>query len=475
MMAHIARQLIVGIFFTSLTFCIGTPFAHAQFGGGGLGGGLGGGGFGSAVGGVKIDPSGAIADSRVMIDSKLRQQVMAEFNQLFQQQGDLNQAAQLRVISLKQLEAMLNKIAADGQPIPQEVAYMAGLQRIEFVILSPENNDLLIAGPAEPWTINQRGDVVGVNSGTPVIHLEDFLAAMRSSEASRTGNGISISIDPTEEGVRNFQKLLNSIKSQNTPLQPGHKDALQQAMGNHTISLTGVPADSRFAQVLVAADYLMKRLSMGFEPAPITDMPSVLEMASQRRNGISNAAPRFWMECNYEPIAKSEDGSIWQIRGQGVKTLTEESFFDSQGQRTQTGKAHPLASKWAETMTARFDELAAAEPVFRELRNAMDMTVIAALIARESLLEKVNLELPVIGGSSAVANLPRWNVPRHVPTQCNFVRMLGSAQAGWLISASGGVQLDPWGVAEQTEVVPELNQLAANLPVNQDRWWWNAR
>ena len=37
----------------------------------------------------------------------------------------------------------------DEQPIPEELFYLAGLQRIEQIFVFPEEQDLVIAGPAE--------------------------------------------------------------------------------------------------------------------------------------------------------------------------------------------------------------------------------------------------------------------------------------------------------------------------------------
>ena len=39
---------------------------------------------------------------------------------------------------------------------------------------------------------------------------------------------------------------------------------MREAFGPQTIQLTGVPTDSRFARTMVAADYEMKRVAMGF-------------------------------------------------------------------------------------------------------------------------------------------------------------------------------------------------------------------
>ena len=59
------------------------------------------------------------------------------------------------------------------------------------------------------------------------------------------------------------------------------------------ITVTGVPNTSRFAQVMVAADYRMKRLAMHFDKAPVRGLPSFLDLmpASSRRLEL----PRWWL------------------------------------------------------------------------------------------------------------------------------------------------------------------------------------
>lgn len=439
---------------------------QAQFPGGG---GIFGGGFGSAVGGVAIDATGVVSDANIMIDPELARQLQTAI-QDFQKSADINQNSELRVISLKGLEAALDEVRQNKSVMTPDLAYMAGLQRIEYVIVAPDKSDIWIAGPAEAWKLNDQGIVVGVTSGHPVIHTEDFLAAMRSSEDSRQGQGISVSIDPTEEGVKRFQQL----KARGTPMHPNLKQQIEAAMGEQMISLTGIPKDSRFAQILVAADYRMKRISMGFDPSPVQGLPSVMEMLAAKQTPTASINPRFWMECNYLPVAKTEDGSVWHLRGQGVKTLTEESRFDGQGKARQTGKANPIAAKWADLMTEKFEQIAAAEPIFRELRNIMDMSVIAALIARENLLAQTNLEIPIILGTAKDTDLPSWNVPQTVATHCSFVKAANPQRPTWLVSASGGIQLDPWSVVENTETVGELSQVIEIAQTNKQHWWWDA-
>ena len=420
--------------------------------------------FGDVVGGVNIDTNGVLSGQMKKLNPELRDQLIANLNSADQ---DILKQTNMRMVSINGLNEILAKSVAEGKPLPAEAQFMAGLQRIEYVILSPENNDIILAGPGEGWKVDENGMVVGQHSNMPVLRLEDFLVAMRTVDAARQGQGISVSIDPTQEGVQKLQQLYQQIDN----FRPDLKDEVENAMGPQQISLTGVPADSRFSQILVAADYKMKRLSMGLEQAPIDNMPSLLEMAQQKNVRFKKSAPRFWMECNYQPVAKSADNRVWQLRGQGVRTLTEEGFFTKTGQAVdQKGKTNKYAQKWADAMTERFEELAQAEPVFRELRNVMDMAVVAAIIKSQDLMDKVACEADAIQGRQPVS-IPSWNVPKTVPTECSFVRL----NRAWLVTASGGVQVDSWSVASRTETVESLASVHKTAVTKTvDRWWWNA-
>jgi len=225
---------------------------------------------GRAIGGIKIDAEGVLNEGTSLLDSEVRDRIAKGIENSDDQ---VNSAVKLRMISLKGLEAAINKAAQSGEEVSSEINYMAGLQRIEYVIVEPETNDIILAGPGEGFELNKEGLVIGSKSGTPVIQLQDFLVAMRSVEAARRGQGVSVSIDPTQQGIARLQQFFNGLKKNRQSFNPSMQKKVEQAMGKQDIRLTGVPTDSRFSQVLVAADYKMKRLGMGLEPAPIKNFP----------------------------------------------------------------------------------------------------------------------------------------------------------------------------------------------------------
>jgi hypothetical protein len=181
-----------------------------------------------------------------------------------------------------------------------------------------------------------------------------------------------------------------------------------------------------------------------------------------------NMMPRWWLACDYEPLAKSADGLAYQLRGKGVKVMTEDEIITN-GKVAGSGKTSDAAQKWADTMTSKYDELSVAEPVFGELRNVMDLCVISALIAKEDLLGKANLSLPTLTGSDSKLEPAKWNAPTSVSTQCSVTHK----GREFIITASGGVEINSWAIADKTvesSTVSEIRQKAA--PKSEGSFYW---
>jgi len=411
-----------------------------------------------SVGGIAIDGNGAVAASTVEEGRQLaeiRKKALAEVP------NDLQPFTELRAVSLKQIEAAIANCAAEGQPIPDEIKYLAGLQRVEYVLVYPERNDIILAGPAEGWRIDALGSVVGATTSRPVVLLDDLMIALRSRETSRL-DAISCSIDPTPEGIKRVRSVLGRMRTVGNR-RPDERP-IEKALGPQIITVTGVPETSHFAQVMVAADFRMKRLAMNFQQAPVDEMPSFMHLISSSRRTTRNMTPRWWLATNYEPLARDAEGLAWQLRGQGVKCLTQEDYFDAEGKREKSVKAGHLAQQWAQTMTDRYEELAEHDSTFGQLRNVMDLAVVAALIEKEQLLDQAGLEIPQLLEACQPLS---YDVPKFVHAKASFIRQRGS----WVVSASGGVQLLPWHVASSTEEVAEIETVREQFAAESEQWY----
>ena len=416
----------------------------------------------NAVGGIRVDANGVVSNTEVREIQQYRKEMQDSVDQA---PGELVAPVELRKISLRTLEnALANSLKGNYSDIPDDVRFLAGIQRIQYVFVYPEENDIVIAGPGEGWRVDDAGNVVGVTTGRPVLRIDDLAMAFRTVQSGRQ-EGISCSIEPTEEGRRNFNTFMSRQKTFNPAVIKG----VAEALGPQQVLLTGVPKDSRFARIMVAADVQMKRIAMQLEKSPVAGLPSYLDLINTARAANSNGTPRWWMACNYEPIGRSADGLAFEIRGPGVKALTEDDFVAADGKVERTGKGNPLAERWAALMTEHYDELCGKQPVFGELRNIMDMSVVAALITRERMLEQAKLSVPLLAGAQSDLQFPVWNTPKAIATQTSFVKV----GRQYVITASGGVQIESWDIASNVTADEKIGEVRQQAVPTEKRLWWN--
>ena len=426
-----------------------------------------GGGFGivnNRVGGVQVNVEGVVSKlddaGRIPLRDTLRKMHAAP-------SADLAGKTEMRMVSLKALEAAVKQSKEKvAENLPDELRFLAGIQRIQYVFIYPEENDIVLAGPGEGWKVDDRGAIVGATTGRPVLRLEDLLVALRTVESARSGS-ITCSIDPTPEG----RQRLDALLSKQTQYSNHVLGAIRKAVGPQTITVTGVPPESHFARILVASDYHMKRIGMKLDPSPVKQLPSFVDILKQDNVPLDNMMPRWWMACDYQPLARSEDGLAFELRGRGVKVMTEEEVADAHGNVSAAGRSNSAAQKWADLMTKNFDELATKEASFGELRNLMDMCVVSALITKEGLLAKANCSLPTLTEANSPLGYLALQPAKTVETQVSSLKR----GREYIITASGGVEISSWAAADKTEPSAAVGQVRQKAkPASKvARAWWN--
>ena len=415
-----------------------------------------------AVGGIAIDAQGVVTEATPESRQRLRDEMIRVMEQPAK---GMARSVPLRKVSLRGIEAAIQQALDNNlETIPDEVRYLGGLQRVEYVLVYPEHNDIVLAGPGEGWKVDPNGNVVGQTSGRPVIQIDDLIVALRTVRAQR--EAISCSIDPTQEGLARLSRYIAKQKS----FKRSMLSAMRRALGPQQVSVTAVPEDSHFARVMLAADYRMKRIAMNLDPSPVAELPGFMDLLKSSPRGLTSMTPRWWLACDYEPLARSEDGLAWRLRGQGVKVMTENDLVDADGHVRQTGKSDPVAQEWAELMTEHYDALSQEEVVFGQLRNVMDLCVISAVIAKEHLLERANCSLPNLASSEGALALDSWNVAKSIESQCSYIKKGRS----YVVTTSGGVDIDPWRVVRSSTTDSTLaSTRAAGTRRPDSSWWWN--
>ena len=436
--------------------------------GGGFGGGGQGNGQGNGVGGISINAGGVVAPVfQKEVAFKLTQKRLEAFaRQNFS--ADLNAPSELRMVSLVRLEQACRTFAAGKKHVTPEIQYLAGLQRIDYVFVYPETGDLVIAGPAEGFAPDPLGRVVGITTGRPPLRLDDLIVALRAvPKTSRLG----CSIDPTQSGLRAFHDYIqqNSTPATTAVITQRFR-GMAAAMGRHDVSVFGVPADSHFAEVLVEADYRMKLMSVGLEKPRVKGFVSHLKTLRPGQNTFQ----RWWFTPLYDAFQESEDGNAYAISGQRLQLLAEEEHITAAGTRVVLAQDTAVSTqKYAQQFTKHFEELSRVTPVFAELQNITDLSVLIALMQKKQLVQKIGWDMSLFLDPEKTPLVKR-NVPKEVQS------VYAHRRAGRLILGlvAGGVELSPQRTVAATQFTtasPELTAATASgRPVSTtDHWWWD--
>lgn len=420
-----------------------------------------------AVGGVYIDSEGVLRDaSQLTEDELLEMQRLAESRRPENQ--EVQAASPLRKVSLKRLEAQLRDLHASNQSIPPSLRYLAGLERIQYVLFYPEQQDVILAGPAGAWKPSTTGEMVSVNTGAAVMQVDDLIVALRyACTENPPAPFIGCSIEPTAQGMQNYNNFMRSLGGGlNRSQMPQIIQGMQQAMGMQAVKIFGIPADSHFALKMAVADYRLKRIALGHDPSPVNGVVNYLDLASKRLTGGRQPQQRWWFAAEFDALEHSADELAWEFQGQGIKVTTAPGLFSAPGQTQAT----PAAKQLATALTKHYPELSRKVPVFGELQNLIALSVAAELIAsrRETGWQP---EFLLNEQECVVGTFP---VPKEVASLANW-RFVNNQH--WLISISGGVEISPAGMirqssrpAEKTDL-PEVHTKLKTVPA--DRWWWD--
>ena len=224
--------------------------------------------------------------------------------------ADVLRPARLRKISLVGLDAALNRRAAAGAgPDPIE-RHLAGLTRLQFAFFYPDRGDIVIAGAAGGWREDGLGRAVSIETGQPVILLEDLCVALRAFWPGVRGpQSVGCSIDPAPEALerlRQFQRTVpKAVADHERPAVAAYiHEGLQTALGVADVRVFGIPAATHLARVLVEADYRMKLMAIDLEPPPVP----LRTFLGGLQSAPPNTLQRWWFRPDEHCLRVTVDG-----------------------------------------------------------------------------------------------------------------------------------------------------------------------
>ncbi|MDG1872345.1 MAG: DUF1598 domain-containing protein [Mariniblastus sp.] len=466
--AILFAALAVIVFSQSNAFC--------QVGGNNGGGNGGGATGGGATGGIEIDANGVLKQRVIQGNANLLNRARFAAAQASLNK-DLQKPSAFRKISLNRLETEVAKLVASGKPVPPQMQFLAGMTRITNVFFYPETKDIVIAGPAEGFFVNAQNHVVGMKSGRSTLQLQDLIVALRcfNPEGKKT-SVISCSIDPTQEGLARFRDTYTRIANSGQ-FRPGMENQVVQmyreSLGMQQITINGVSTKTNFARVLVEADYEMKMIGIGLK-RPAVKITSFIEKAKPS-SVAKSSLQRWFFQPNYDCVQVNEDETAMQLVGNGVKLVGEDESVTANGQRKRTGGVNRASMAYCNSFTKMYSKLAEQSPLWGELRNVIDMSVMAAFIQEMDFYGKAEWNLGVFGDESKFA-VETLESPTQVAPVANAVW-----KGNYFMSPiAGGVNIQPRVALNsdrmKTDEKGEIDKIKNSVELDglaDGQWWWD--
>jgi hypothetical protein len=389
------------------------------------------------------------------------------------------QASELRFVSLSKLEAAIADCQERHVPLDPAMLSLAGLQRVSYVFAYPETGDLVLAGPAGDWAGSPQGGLVSLETGRPVVRLDDLLTLWRRQRSEKS-TAFGCSIVPRQEALAKTQEFLNASAAK--PLEPSGRRKwlaeLRDTLGIQDVEYYNIDEGSRIASLLLAADYHMKLIGMGLAEG----VPGVKSYLATVRNGADGSPPpmavlRWWFSMPQSTVETSDAHDAFALPKRCICVLSENEMLAARGERVHTGQSDDLNRQFAESFTQEFDALALKYSVYGELERVFEVALALAVIEREGLAEKIGWT-PTLLLDEQRLRLPKSPAPKAVETVINH-RVIGGRQI--IAGVSGGVWVDGGkslqvsaGDADSAGKLAAAKESRREAPVEGTIvWWWD--
>ena len=262
--------------------------------------------------------------------------------------------------------------------------------------------------------------MLGIDSGRPTLQLQDLVVALRAfAPGQHKATTILCSIDPTEEGLARMQQFLRSIGAN---INPGDTqmivDGMRTSLGMQNIRIGGISPSTHFAQVLLECDYRMKLIGIGLEQPPVR-LASYVDKATPSSN--KNGLERWFFIPDYNSVPRGR-----RQPGAGTGGRRRQAGFREPGRgrqrrtRSHAARATRPASCSRRASRKKFADMAARVPVFAEMRNVIDLSIVAAFINQQDFYAKADWRAPTFNDEKAL-QVETYQTPRQVETVCTAV------------------------------------------------------
>lgn len=371
--------------------------------------------------------------------------------------------SKLRTISLKQLDATLAAARSNGLQPAIDVLKLAGLSRITYVKVLPDQEDVLIAGPS------------GENEHGFLLHDLATVASLINKQTMPMG----CSIEPSNSGILAAQQMLQ---------EPGTIDRLarnpklvvqqmQEKIGDHSVSVFGLPAQCSTAVALIDADEHMKRVAFGTVKT-IPRVKTYFDFLDDQSTVPEQSIVRWWFAFSDEPIRANGADHMFQLPDNSVCVLSEQQWVSQTADRAPTGKRDACADQFAKEISGKMPELRKSLPSYARLCGVFESGLalqIALEVNNEPNLQTWFPNLCNLG--KELCNNQSHPSPKSVEGLTTWHRLRNGTTVAVV---SGGVKLDLQSASDRVNW-KDAKFLASSTVPNEativntahSQWWWD--
>jgi hypothetical protein len=301
-----------------------------------------------------------------------------------------------RAVSLRILQQKAAQDVRDGNHT-EAIFQLCGINKLLGYLLDMENNDLILIGSSDKTT--------------PAVELDNLVVALRNvwkkylvvKDSQYYYSPPGCSIDPNAGVVGSLQQIGRTIlASQKSDDIQMNIERWKSVCGQpQSVRVLGIPQATKFAKIMIEADYDMKRIVdgsdrlnlEGFQSLP--DMTLNLIQAQWKRYGRIliplSTLNRFWFYPGRTGF--TGDGQLVLLEQSEVTLLTEREYLTQRGEIAGSGESDSLANAFANNFSLRYREIAEQKPIYAELDGLFRLTALMNIIQSRDDVAKAGLDI----------------------------------------------------------------------------------
>ncbi|MEC7429839.1 MAG: hypothetical protein VXZ54_11690, partial [Planctomycetota bacterium] len=170
------------------------------------------------------------------------------------------------------------------------------------------------------------------------------------------------------------------------------------------------------------------------------------------------------------------DRNALELVGSRVQLIGENERVTAEGVRlAQKASKNQASQIFCNSMTKQYDRLASVAPAFAQLRNCMDMAIVAAYIQNQDFYGQSGHFFDFFSDESEFP-VESYEQPKQVETAVNAVwkgnRLMTPIGGGVEINAAKAVSKDVVKVDENGSLAQAQKQLGG-VDLADGQWWWD--